>query len=54
MYLENGTKYVGLVPKWLELVPYNFFNILSYYLANKRSLHVRSQGLKIPMLIGEK
>ena len=28
--------------------------ILSYYLANKRSLHVRSQGLKILTLIGEK
>ena len=27
---------------------------LSYYLANKRSLHVRSQGLEIPTLIGEK
>jgi len=30
------------------------FHLLSYYLANKRSLHVRSQGLKIPTLIGEK
>ena len=29
-------------------------NLLSYYLANKRSLHVRSQGLKILTLIGEK
>ena len=28
-------------------------NLLSYYLANKRSLHVRSQSLKIPTLIGE-
>ena len=28
--------------------------LLSYYLANKRSLHVRSQGLEIPTLIGEK
>ena len=26
---------------------------LSYYLVNKRSLHVRSQGLEIPTLIGE-
>ena len=29
-------------------------NLLSYYLANKRSLHVRSQGLEILTLIGEK
>ena len=29
-------------------------NLLSYYLANKRSLHVRSQGLEIPTLIEEK
>jgi len=29
-------------------------NLLSYYLANKRSLHVRSQSLKILTLIGEK
>jgi len=29
-------------------------HLLSYYLANKRSLHIRSQGLKIPTLIGEK
>ena len=29
-------------------------NLLSYYLANKRSLHVRSQGLEIPTLTGEK
>ena len=28
--------------------------LLSYYLANKRSLHVRSQGLEISRLIGEK
>ena len=28
--------------------------LLSYYLANKRSLHVRSQGLEISTLIGEK
>jgi len=28
--------------------------LLSYYLANKQSLHVRSQGLEIPTLIGEK
>ena len=28
-------------------------HLLSYYLANKQSRHVRSQGLKIPMLIGE-
>ena len=30
------------------------YHLLSYYLANKRSLHVRSQGLKIPRIIGEK
>ena len=30
------------------------FHLLSYYLANKRSFHVRSQGLEIPTLIGEK
>ena len=29
-------------------------HLLSYYLANKRTLHVRSQGLEIPTLIGEK
>ena len=29
-------------------------HLLSYYLANKRSLHIRSQGLKIFTLIGEK
>ena len=28
-------------------------NLLSYYLANKRRLHNRSQGLEIPTLIGE-
>ena len=28
-------------------------NLLSYYLANKQSLHIRSQGLEIPTLIGE-
>ena len=28
--------------------------LLSYYLANKRSLHVRSQGLEIPTLVEEK
>ena len=32
----------------------NMLYLLSYYLANKRSLHVRSQGLEIPTLIGEK
>ena len=26
-------------------------NLVSYYLANKRSLHVRYQGLEIPTLI---
>ena len=29
-------------------------NVISYYLTNKRSLHVRSQSLEIPTLIGEK
>ena len=29
-------------------------NNLSYYLANKQSLHVRSQGIEITTLIGEK
>ena len=29
-------------------------NLLSYYLANKRSLHVRSQSLEILTLIGDK
>ena len=29
-------------------------HLLSYYLANKRSFHVRSQGLEILTLIGEK
>ena len=28
-------------------------HLLFYYLANKQSLHVRSQGLKILTLIGE-
>jgi len=28
-------------------------HLLSYYLANKRSLHVHSQDLEIPTLIGE-
>ena len=28
-------------------------NLLFYYLANKRSLHICSQGLEIPTLIGE-
>ena len=28
--------------------------LLSYYLANKWNLHVRSQGLEIPILIEEK
>ena len=28
--------------------------LLSYYLANKRSLYIRSQGLEIPTLIEEK
>ena len=31
-----------------------FIYLLSYYLANKRSLHVRSQGLEILTLIGKK
>ena len=31
-----------------------YINILSYYLANKRSLHIRSQGLEILTLIEEK
>ena len=35
-------------------VVYYARNLLSYYLANKKSLHVRSQGLEIPTLIGEK
>ena len=30
-----------------------FFHLLFYYLANKRSLHVRSQGLEIPTLLEE-
>ena len=29
-------------------------HLLSYYLVNKRSFHVRSEGLEIPTLIGEK
>ena len=29
-------------------------SLLSYYLANKKSLLIRSQGLNIPTLIGEK
>ena len=32
----------------------NQAHLLSYYLANKRSLHVRSQSLEISTLIGEK
>ena len=28
--------------------------LLSYYLVNKQSLHVRSQGLKVPTLIRRK
>jgi len=28
--------------------------ILSYYLANKKSIHIRSQGLEIPTLIEQK
>ena len=35
-------------------VVYYVRNLLSYYLTNKKSLHVRSQGLEIPTLIGEK
>jgi len=38
----------------LHLVLTLYHHLLSYYLANKRSLHIRSQGLEIPTLIGEK
>ena len=31
----------------------NYWYLLSYYLANKWCLHVRSQDLEIPTLIGE-
>ena len=31
-----------------------YLNLLSYYLTNKWSLHVRSKGLEIFTLIGEK
>ena len=34
--------------------PGTMYYLLSYYLANKRSLHIRSQGLEILTLIGEK
>ena len=33
---------------------HGLYAYLSYYLANKRSLHVHSQDLEIPTLIGEK
>ena len=33
---------------------WNGADLLSYYLANKKSLHIRSQDLEISMLIGEK
>jgi len=32
----------------------NIWYLLSYYLANKRGINVRFQGLEIPTLIGEK
>ena len=32
---------------WLQIY------LLSYYLAKKRSIHVHSQGIEIPTLIGE-
>ena len=35
---------------WIQKID----NLLSYYLANKRRLHIRSQGLEIPTLIEEK
>ena len=39
---------------FLYLPKPNIYYLLSYYLANKRSLRVHSQGLEIPTLIGEK
>ena len=42
----------GTVDKQFELN--RVIYLLSYYLANKWSFHVRSQGLEIPTLIGDK
>ena len=46
------------MPLWKNnyKIPFNYVSVtkLFYYLANKRNLHIRSQGLEIPTLIGEK
>ena len=42
------TIFVSIYYLYLALI-----NLLSYYLVNKQSLHVRSQGLEISTLIGE-
>ena len=39
---------------WVPKLGKYFSHLLSYYLANKLSLHVRSQGIEILTLIGEK
>ena len=39
---------------WYKMLNIYYHHLLSYYLANKRSLHICSQGLEIPTLIKEK
>ena len=38
----------------LAVQMHGLYALLSYYLAKKWSLHIRSHGLEIPTLIGEK
>ena len=53
MRATNGVR--GSTVRYNELaIRDDLCHLLSYYLANKRSLHVRSQDLKIHTLIGEK
>ena len=53
VYVVIGFFYLGI--EFLVVrTPAAPLDLLSYYLANKRSLHVRSQDLEILMLIGEK
>ena len=53
VYVVIGFFYLGI--EFLVVrTPAAPLDLLSYYLANKQSLHVRSQGLETLTLIGEK
>ena len=52
--LKSGISVRGMVGLILVRKGFNCFNLYSIDLANKRSFHVRSQGLEISTLIEEK